>query len=263
MATAPVFLPGESHGQRSLAGFSSQGFKELDMTIVTQDFPNILVGKEFACNAGRCPSIPGLGRSSGEGNSYPLQYPCLKNPMDREPGSLHSSWGHKSWTQLSMHTLAQYNKMRYTQFLVIYLSVEIIRSPGIYREKYHKYFRVSLGFCGGSVVKNLPASAGDMGSIPGLRRSPGGGDSTLLQYSCVESPMDRRAQQATVHWVCLRVGHNLETKQESLNGKCFICGCNKASRKYCTQTKNQSVFLALQLFKNQNFPELTPIIPLI
>ena len=86
----------------------------------------------------------------------------------------------------------------------------------------------------GSVVKNLPASAGDMGSIPGLRRSPGGGDSTLLQYSCLASPMDRRAQQATVHWVCLRVGHNLETKQESLNGKCFICGCNKASRKYCT-----------------------------
>ena len=37
----------------------------------------------FACNAGDLGSIPGLGRSRGEGNSYPLQYSCLKNPMDR------------------------------------------------------------------------------------------------------------------------------------------------------------------------------------
>ena len=40
------------------------------------------------------------------------------------------------------------------------------------------------GFLGGSVVKNLPASVGDMGSIPGLGRSPGGGNTNPLQYSC-------------------------------------------------------------------------------
>jgi len=40
-------------------------------------------GKEFACNAGDLCSIPGLERSPGEGNGYPLQYPCLENSMDR------------------------------------------------------------------------------------------------------------------------------------------------------------------------------------
>ena len=40
------------------------------------------VGKESACNAGDLGSIPGLGRSAGEGNGYPLQYSCLENPKD-------------------------------------------------------------------------------------------------------------------------------------------------------------------------------------
>ena len=54
------------------------------------------------------------------------------------------------------------------------------------------------------MVKNLPANAGDIrdeGSIPGLGRSPGGGNGNLLQYSCLENPMDRGAWQATVHGV--------------------------------------------------------------
>ena len=41
-------------------------------------------GKESTCNAGDLDSIPRLGRSPGEGNSYPLQYSCLENSMDRE-----------------------------------------------------------------------------------------------------------------------------------------------------------------------------------
>ena len=41
------------------------------------------VGKEFACSAGDPVSIPGLGRSPGEGNGNPLQYACLENLMDR------------------------------------------------------------------------------------------------------------------------------------------------------------------------------------
>ena len=40
--------------------------------------------KVSACNAGDLVSIPGLGRSSGEGNGNPLQYSCLENPMDRK-----------------------------------------------------------------------------------------------------------------------------------------------------------------------------------
>ena len=46
-------------------------------------FPHSSVDKESACNAGDPGSIPGLGRSPGEGNGNPLQYSCLENPMDR------------------------------------------------------------------------------------------------------------------------------------------------------------------------------------
>ena len=56
----------------------------------------------------------------------------------------------------------------------------------------------------GFAVKNLPANAGDvrdMGWIPGLGRSPGGGHGNPLQDSCLENPMDRGAWQATVHRV--------------------------------------------------------------
>ena len=51
------------------------------------------------------------------------------------------------------------------------------------------------------VVKNLPASAGDPGSIPGSGRSPGEGNGNAFQYSCLENPMDRGAWRATVRGV--------------------------------------------------------------
>ena len=46
-------------------------------------FPDSSVGKESVCNARDPSSIPGLGRSPGEGKGYPLQYSGLENPMDR------------------------------------------------------------------------------------------------------------------------------------------------------------------------------------
>ena len=46
-------------------------------------FPHSSVGKESACSAGDLGSIPGSGRSPGEGNGNPLQYSCLENSMDR------------------------------------------------------------------------------------------------------------------------------------------------------------------------------------
>ena len=49
------------------------------------------VGKESACNAGDLGSIPGSGRSPGEGNGNPLQYSCLENPWTEEPGGLQST----------------------------------------------------------------------------------------------------------------------------------------------------------------------------
>ena len=60
------------------------------------------------------------------------------------------------------------------------------------------------GFPGGSVVKNLPSNArdaGGLGSVPGSRRAPGGGNGSPLQSSCLEDPMDRGAWRATVHSV--------------------------------------------------------------
>ena len=56
-------------------------------------------------------------------------------------------------------------------------------------------------FPGGSVVKNLPANAGDTGSIPEWGRSPGGGNGNPLQYSCQDNPTDRGAWRATAHGV--------------------------------------------------------------
>ena len=56
-------------------------------------------------------------------------------------------------------------------------------------------------FPGGSVVKNPPANAGDVGLIPGSGRSPGEGNGNLSQYSCLGNSMDGGAQWATVRGV--------------------------------------------------------------
>ena len=70
---------------------------------------------------------------------------------------------------------------------------------------------VEEGFPGGSVVKNLPANAGDMGSIPGCERSPGEGNGNTLQYSYLGNPINRGTWQATVHGVT-KIGHDLASK---------------------------------------------------
>ena len=66
---------------------------------------------------------------------------------------------------------------------------------------------MNYSFPHGSVVKNLPANAGDADSIPGSGRSPGGGHGNPLQYPCLENPMDRGAWWATVHG-SQRVGYD-------------------------------------------------------
>ena len=60
---------------------------------------------------------------------------------------------------------------------------------------------VCLGFPDGSDGKESACNAGDPGSTPGFRRSPGEGNGNPLQYSCLENFMDREAWQATVHGV--------------------------------------------------------------
>ena len=56
-----------------------------------------------------------------------------------------------------------------------------------------------MGFPGDSDRKESARSVGDLGSIPGLARSPEGGHGNPLQYSCLENSMDRGAWRVTVH----------------------------------------------------------------
>ena len=67
---------------------------------------------------------------------------------------------------------------------------------------------ISVGFSGGSVVKNSSANAGDAGSIPGLERSPRAGNGNLLRYACLENSMDRGAWWDIQSMGLQRVGHD-------------------------------------------------------
>ena len=58
------------------------GVELLDHMVIL-GFPGVSNGKESACNAGDPGSIPGSGRSPGEGNGNPFQYSCLESSMDR------------------------------------------------------------------------------------------------------------------------------------------------------------------------------------
>ena len=72
--------------------------------IVLSDFsgsPGGSDGRESACSVGNLDTIPGLGRSPGEGNGNPLQYSCLENPMDGGAWQATVHGVTKSWTRLS------------------------------------------------------------------------------------------------------------------------------------------------------------------
>ena len=81
-------------------GYSPWGCKELDMT-ERLHFTCSSVSKESACSIGDLGLIPGLGRSPGEGNDNPLQYPCLENLMDTGAWWAAVHGVAKSWAQLS------------------------------------------------------------------------------------------------------------------------------------------------------------------
>ena len=83
------------------------------------------------------------------------------------------------------------SKMKYKVGKVIQL-IKKSKNNGI--QKY-------LGFQGSSVIKNMPANAGDVGSIPGSGRPSGEENGNPLQYSSLENSMDRGAWWATVHEV--------------------------------------------------------------
>ena len=122
--------------------------------------------------------VPGLGRSPGGGCGSPLQYSCLENPMDRGAPRATVHRVAKSWTQLK-----QLSAHSHTRILLFSCNLW------------------PMGFAGGSDGKESTCNAGDLGSIPGLGRSSGGGHGHPLQYSCLENPMDRGAWRVTVHGV--------------------------------------------------------------
>ena len=144
------------------------------------DFPGGSDDKESTCNAGDFGSIPGWGRSPGEREGNPLQYPCLENPMTEEPGGLQSielqRFRH-DWATNTLHS--ELTSSLRSEFYVLWC------------------------FPGGT-SGNLPTSAGDvgdMGSVPGLGGSSGGGHGNPFQYSCLENSIDSEAWWATVHRV--------------------------------------------------------------
>ena len=115
------------------------------------------VGKESACNAGDLGSIPGLGRSPGEGNGNPLHYSCLGNPMDR------GAW----WA--TVHGVVRVGYDWATSLSLSWIIAVTVQGNGT-RNFYHwqHLLKTSLRhFPGGPVVKNVPCNAGDAGSIPG------------------------------------------------------------------------------------------------
>ena len=112
----PVFLPGESQGRGSLVGCRLWGHTESDTTEVTQQqgrglrrVPGAsLVAQlvESTCNEGDLGSIPGLGRSPGEGNGYPLQYSTLENTVSKSQTRLRDFHFHlRNINQVSMHKM--------------------------------------------------------------------------------------------------------------------------------------------------------------
>ena len=97
-------------------------------------------------------------------------------------------------------------------------------------------FIQNRGSSGGSVIKNLPASAGDAVPLPGLGRSIGEGNNDPLQYSCLGNPMDRGSWWAMVH---------MATKSQSwvsmhaLQVLCKMKTC-LAPQVFTVQTKNRN-----------------------
>ena len=102
-------------------------------------FPGGLRAKESACSAGDLGSIPGSGRSPGEGNGSPLQYSCLENPMDRGAWQAAVRGVSKSQTRLST-TLFRWDDQVMNK----------ITAP-FYWHKYHRNWR-SQNMCSASLT---------------------------------------------------------------------------------------------------------------
>ena len=92
----------------------SKGIPYFSFIRVNKGFSGGSDSKESACNAGDLGSIPGLGRSPGEGNSYPLQYSCLENPHGQRSLAGYSPWGRKGLDTTEQLSTAQQQGLKMT-----------------------------------------------------------------------------------------------------------------------------------------------------
>ena len=93
-------------------------------------------------------------------------------------------------------------KNTFESILMRWMNLEpIIQSEVSHKEKEKYHTNAYIGLPSSSVGKESACSAGDLGLIPGLGRSPGEGNGNLLQYPCLENLMDRGAWWAEVHGV--------------------------------------------------------------
>ena len=156
--------------------------------------PRWLSGKESACQCGRRTRDPGFSpwirKIYGSGKWQPSSILAWKIPWAEEPGKLRAR---HNWTTERTHTHPLNQQFNFCSLSTLHKCA---------RKCVH---RCSLQRClcvpGGSDRKDFTHNAGDLGSIPELGRSPGGGHGNPLQYSCLENPMDRGAWPATVHGV--------------------------------------------------------------
>ena len=143
--------------------------------------------QETACNTGDTGLIPELGRSPGEGNGNPLQYSCLETPWTVEPGGLESMG------------LQELDVTYWLNHHCVYTHTHT-----------HTHTQASLV---AQMIKNLPAMRGDLSSIPGLGRSPGGGHGNPLQYSFLENPHGQEERGGLQSMGSQRVRHDWVTKR--------------------------------------------------
>ena len=141
---------------------------------LTLFFPGSSAGKESVCKAGDPSSIPGLGKSPGEGNDYSLQYSSLENSMD-------------------------------------YI-VHVGRSSSLTVWIWLRTFKSDvMAFPCGSAGKESVCNAEDLGLIPGSGRSPGEGIGYPLWYSGLENSMDCIVHGVYTPPYSPRVGHDWAT----------------------------------------------------
>ena len=168
--------------------FVEKWVSKLSIINILNGFPHSSVGKESACNAGDPSSIPGWGRSTGEGIGYLLQY---------------------SWASLAAHLVKNLRAMQETW----------VQSLGWEDppEKGKATHSSNICFPGGSDGKESVYNLGDLGSIPWLGRTPGRGQGNPFQSSWLENYMDRGAWLQSMGHKELDMTERLRTAQYSEN----------------------------------------------